>query len=366
MNKLLRIALAFSFISLKTIPVFASDGFDSCNQLLTLGLYNISQSSNATDAHSMAKSTFCSADYNKIEKGSSQAANIEASYGLFSGGAGGSATSSEITIKQSQVCTSGFNSSSYSNQAADLSRTIYQGSLDAWNRCQSMANKGINFDIMTDPSLQGVTVTLSQPQGFTSTFNGLTQMGTGKSTCKTTIPAQEGSRIGKSITVDEKTSFGFDSSGKLTIICKREMRTDKNGNSFADALTLVFNTSAGAYQVPLAGIGRLSDISVDEATTQIKAAVQENIKRQINELQIALKQQAIDLSKKIDSTKSWYGVVKISELQKIHSGCIGTDYTNQLSPCISAAQYWCQKQEKGNLGIIQQWHKEELSVGCLF
>jgi hypothetical protein len=64
---------------------FAIDGFNSCNALLTTGIYNRSQSSSTTDSESVSKSSFCSADYSKVEKGSSQAASIEASYGLFGG-----------------------------------------------------------------------------------------------------------------------------------------------------------------------------------------------------------------------------------------------------------------------------------------
>jgi hypothetical protein len=228
----------------------------------------------------LAKSTFCSADYSQISKTSAQAANIEAEYGLFSGGAGGSASESEIVTKQSQVCTSGFNSSAYSNQASDYARTVYQGSLDAWNRCQSLADRGLNFEMQSDPALQGVTVTLSAAStGTASTFLGLSQIGSGRSTCKTTLPGRAGSLSGQVITVDESTSFRFDSGSKLSIICERDMVSDGKNNLSADAQTLVFNTSTGAYQVPLAAIGRLSPVSVDQATAQIKAALSTDINR---------------------------------------------------------------------------------------
>ncbi|MEI6746339.1 MAG: hypothetical protein WCL34_10280 [Methylococcaceae bacterium] len=89
--------LAFAIASL-IFPTasFAADvnGFNSCNALLTAGIYNTSQSSNATDSESLRKSSFCSADYSLVSNKSSQqyssgqSAQIEASYGLFSGGAG--------------------------------------------------------------------------------------------------------------------------------------------------------------------------------------------------------------------------------------------------------------------------------------
>jgi hypothetical protein len=51
------------------------------------------------------------------------------------------------------------------------------------------------------------------------------------------------------------------------------MRDDGQGNLFADAETLVFNTSTGAYQVPLSGIGSLARSTVDQASAEIRAAV---------------------------------------------------------------------------------------------
>jgi hypothetical protein len=113
------------------ITSFAADvnGFNSCNALLTAGIYNTSQSSNETDSESLKKSSFCSADYSNKETSSSQKASIEASYGLFDGGASGSANSSAITTMQKNVCTSGFDSSQYSSQASQFARNVYQGAL---------------------------------------------------------------------------------------------------------------------------------------------------------------------------------------------------------------------------------------------
>jgi hypothetical protein len=47
------------------------------------------------------------------------------------------------------------------------------------------------------------------------------------------------------------------------------MKQDASGNLFADAQTLFFNTSTGAYQVPLAGIGSLARSTVDQVKSEI-------------------------------------------------------------------------------------------------
>jgi hypothetical protein len=270
-----------TFLAFSSMLVFAfsSSSFaDSCDSLLNAGIYNVTQSSSAEDSQSLLKSTFCSADYSNTSISSSQQAAIKASYGGFGGGASGSTSSTEIITKQSQVCTSGFNSSSYSNQASAYSKVVYQGSLDAWNQCQALANKGVIFESQTDLGLQGVTVTLSTPAGTSSKFLGMSQMGTGRFLCRTTLPARGTSLTGKVIVIDASTAFTFDSASKLIINCQRQMRLSPAGDLNADAQTLVFNTSAGAYQVPMAAIGSYSRTSVDKAMAQIRTAVYENIK----------------------------------------------------------------------------------------
>ena len=261
-----KLAIFFSFLPLASPAV--SFAADSCNALLTVGIYNVSQSSSANEGESLAKSTFCSADYSLNSTTSSVQASIKAAFSFFSGGASASVTDSQIIETQKNVCTSGFNSSAYSNEASSYSRTIYQGALDAWNQCNTLASKGINFEIQADNTMQGVTVSLSTAStGTTSKFLGLSQTGLGTSVCKTTTST------GKVITLAENTLFTLSSAKKLTVICKRTMKKDGKGNLFADAQALIFNTSTGAYQVPLSGIGSLARSTVDQATAEIRATV---------------------------------------------------------------------------------------------
>jgi hypothetical protein len=327
------------------LPTLVWSAGESCNALLNLGLYNVTQSSSAADGESMSKSTFCSADYSKIDESSSQAVAIKASYGLFSGGASGSASSRQIQETQSSVCTSGFSSSAYSNQASDYARVVYQGSLDAWNKCQQLANKGLAFEVQPSSTLQGVSVTITAPTGLAARFSGVQQYGVGQSNCQTTIN-------GKIINFSKSNPllavpFKFTAASRLTLNCTRQMDTIGN-DLIADAQDLVFVTSADNLTVPLAEIGSLSRASVD----QIKADVTASIN-----------QAKIDNQNAITAQKAWVGNVPISTMQNYHPGCILD--LSRLPQCNSAAQTYCQANNYGTIGIIQQWGSDYLVVGCI-
>ncbi len=288
--KIIRLAIFFSLLA------FGNSRFsfaaDSCNALLTIGIYNVSQSSNANEGNSLAKSTFCSADYSLNSTTSSVQASIKGAYGLFSAGGSASVTDSQIIQAQKNVCTSGFNSSAYSNNASSYSRNIYQGALDAWNQCNTLASKGINFEIQADNTMQAVTVSLSTAStGTNSKFQGLTQTGLGSSICTTTTAT------GDVIELKQNTLFTLSSADKLTVICKRKMQKDSSGNLFADAQALIFNTSTGAYQVPLSGIGALAHLTVDQTKSEIQAALSAIIAQKVNS-------NFADVKKQINNVKS--------------------------------------------------------------
>lgn len=255
-NKKLFLGIWFYVLQFLPNIVWADD---SCHPLLKLGLYNVTQTSNATDAQAMSKSTFCSFDYNRSDLNSQQSASIEASYGLFSGNGSGSASRAEIITTQRSVCTSGFNSSSYSNTATSLSRTVYQGTLDSFNRCQDLANRGLVFDIQPSSTLQGLTTVITPPTGSTTQFFGVTQYGSGHSNCTTYVG-------GRQVNVDSNTPFVMTAANKVTVTCTRQMRVLGN-DLIADAQDLVFVTSAAAFTVPLASVGSLARSTTD----QIKA-----------------------------------------------------------------------------------------------
>jgi hypothetical protein len=256
-------AIAFAF------SVSPSVTYADCDTLLTVGIYNISQSSSASEGEAMAKSTFCEADYSLNSTTSSQQQAIKASFlSWFSGGASGSVTDQQVIETQKNVCTLGFSSSAYSNQASSYSKTVYQGVLDAWNQCNLLETRGLNFDVQADNTMEWVAVTISAAAtGTSAKFIGLSQVGLGSSVC-TTVNAK-----GKIITLTDSTPLPLNSANKLTAICKRNLADDGTGNLSADAQSLIFNTSTGAYQVPLSGIGSLSHSTVQQVIAQIASSI---------------------------------------------------------------------------------------------
>ncbi len=252
-----------------TLPSLAWSG-DSCNSLLKLGLYNVTQSSSSIDAQSLVTSTFCSFDYSKIEETSTSAAAIKAAYGLFSGGASGSVSKQEIITKQSSVCTSGFDSSKYNSNTTAYSKTVYQGSLDAWNKCQEIAAQNLNFNVQPSSTMQGVSVSISVPPGYDAWFYGVAQYGSGHSDCS--VFGSNGL-----INVTMTSPVKFNAASSLTVSCARQM--EKIGNDFfADAQDLVFITSRDNLTVPLAPMGSLSRLTVDQINGQTDGKIKAQVK----------------------------------------------------------------------------------------
>ena len=183
-SKIAKFAFVAVLATLTTfIPHVAWSGGESCNALLKLGLYNVTQSSSSIDAQSLITSTFCSYDYSQISETDTSALAIKAAYGLFSGGASGSVSKQDIITKQSSVCTSGFGSSKYIQNTSDYSKTVYQGSLDAWNKCQEIAAQNLSFNVQPSSTMQGVSVSISVPSGYDAWFYGVEQYGAGRSDC---------------------------------------------------------------------------------------------------------------------------------------------------------------------------------------
>lgn len=261
MKKIKRNIWGIAFLAMANV----AHADNSCDKLLTMGIYNISQSSNSSEGEMLAKSDFCSYDYSLSSTTSSQQAAIEASFlSWFKGRASGGVSKSDIIETQKSVCTSGYNRNIYSNAASSYSRLIYQGALDSFGQCLALQDQGMKLEIQADSTMEGVIVSLATNIGTKGKFLGLSQIGTGTSACNTVSPK------GQIIPVKENTFATLSSASKFTVVCKRNMVADPDGNLSADAQSLVFNTTAGAYQVPLSSIGLLSRSTVDQAKEEIK------------------------------------------------------------------------------------------------
>lgn len=267
--------------------VIAADGNNPCNELLTLGLYNTTQSSDATQSRSLVTSQFCSADFSKItdnnyqygKSTNAQTLNIEASYGPVSGSVGSSSSGSNTSVvsrdsiiqKQSELCTKGFNSQEYISNTSDYAKQVYQGSLDAWNQCNNLNASGLKFKTTPSSNLQGITIDLSaMSTGSSLALTGVMQDG-GKTSCTTTLaPRNPNARSGNVITVDASTYVPFNNSSTLSISCKREMVDDGLGGQYAEQTNLHFKTSAGTVVVPMAAIGKVPRVAYEKAVADVK------------------------------------------------------------------------------------------------
>jgi len=295
--------------------LMAADGNNPCNELLTLGLYNTTQSSDATQSRSLVTSQFCSADFSKItdnnyqygKSTNAQTLNIEASYGPASGSVGSSSSGSNTTVvsrdsiiqKQSELCTKGFNSQEYIKNTSDYAKVVYQGSLDAWNQCNNLNASGLKFKTTPSSNLQGLTIDLSaMSTGSSLALTGVMQDG-GKTVCTTTLPPRNSSsRSGNVITVDASTYVPFNNSATLSISCKREMIDDGLGGLSAEQTNLHFKTSAGTVVVPMAAIGKVPRVAYDKAVADIKNLAD----TQISTISSAVQSISKVISGNIDST----------------------------------------------------------------
>lgn len=354
----LRIATLLAIFGVPLIlqPRTALSG-DSCNALLTLGLYNVTQSSSAQDGNNLALSTFCSYDYSSSQTSTERRAAIKASFfGLFGGGVSGGTADSEIVTTQHQLCTSGYNSSAYSNQASAYARTVYQGTLDAWNKCQALSLRGLDFNVLTSSTLQGVTIMIKAATGVSARFSGLYQDGLGTSVCKRTLPPPSGSSVGTAVTVNDTTSFAFSAAQLVTISCQRNMQEDADGNYFADAQDLTIVTSADSIRIPLAAVGSLARSTVEQVTAEI--AEQTTAQTEAAKAQIVQQTTA-----QVAANKAWVGMVPLGELSRFHSGC-ALNFA-KLNECVSAAKAYCINRGLGAIGVVQNWGSTGLQIGCI-
>lgn len=338
-------------LGIAMLPNLAWSLGETCNAILNLGLYNVSQSSSAKDGQYMALATFCSYDYSRSDLSTSQSAAIDGSYGLFSAGASGSASRSEIIEKQRSVCTSGFGSAKYSNKATEYSRAVYQGTLDAWNKCQALSNKGLVFEVQPSSTLQGISVIMTAPTGLSAKFLGVFQNGAGQSSCVTTAN-------GKLIMVGPSTPFTMTAASKVTINCARVMQ-NIGDDMIADAQDLVFATSADTLTLPLAAIGNMSRATVD----QIKADLALSTKSMIS---TALKKPNDSISSLNNAVSSLNGVVAAGfawEVSLPYSSISPCDGPAALN-CMAGAHRHCIT-NGGKGGFIQEWSNDGIAIVCV-
>ena len=190
-------------------------------------------------------------------------------------------------------------------------RVVYQGSLDAWNKCQQLANKGLAFEVQPSSTLQGVSVTITAPTGLAARFSGVQQYGVGQSNCQTTIN-------GKIINFSKSNPllavpFKFTAASRLTLNCTRQMDTVGN-DLIADAQDLVFVTSADNLTVPLAEIGSLSRATVDQIKADISASTQSAINQAVSPISSNVNSLSANFNNQIPTLQSQVSTLRTGKI----------------------------------------------------
>ncbi len=254
------------FVLTLILPITCFSDVNSCAAFLTLGTYNLAELGNDTDTDLFKKASFCSSEYNPK---SAQATLIESAYELFGG-----SDLAGIGDAQKRLC-NGFGSDIYIRKTSQPTQNLFQDSIQEWNNCQTLAQKGVDFIMQPTRNLQSFSFTLSTSLGNQEKFLGLAQGGFGRSICKATFFSREGSGLKlKTIAADETTALPFDYNNKLQITCNRQMQKDSNGDFSAEAQTLELKTGKGAYQVEMNAIGALSKMSVDKVMANVQTSFQ--------------------------------------------------------------------------------------------
>ncbi|MGI9212091.1 MAG: hypothetical protein ACR2HF_06425, partial [Methylococcaceae bacterium] len=256
-----------------TLPNLAHAIGENCSALLNLGKYNVTQNGSAEDAQALVLSTFCSSDFSKPNT-DNQTALIRSAYRFFSDSDPASAPTSDIINAQASVCKGNFDKNSYLQNVPASSKSVYEESVSAWNRCLALANKGVIFDVQTSSDLLGLDVAMSvQSNSVFVKLNSVTQRGFGKSTCKLNNNGQL-----TLIDPNKQTPVILSTANKVMVNCERNKNGSSNGQDvYVNQQELVFQTSLDTLTIPLAGTANFSRMSANQLTAQINQQMDSKI-----------------------------------------------------------------------------------------
>lgn len=227
----------------------------NCDSILQNGFYDISQSASREQAESVHKASFCSYDYSSTDISSSTKATIQAEYKFFSASGSYETDDRKVIQTQKQVCTSGFDSSKYLKDTSNYTKTVHDRVVDAWDRCQSLGDKGVIFDLETDATLSGAVVTVITAAGMQARLLGVSTVGKGKSICVTNVGSGR-------VPINEDTVMTIDSNTVITITCNRDKRLEGD-DEVMDEQMLVVSTSVGNYTVPFSATTLAGTSTID-------------------------------------------------------------------------------------------------------
>lgn len=128
-----------------------------CESIIRSANYNQAQSVNVDQRYSLQKANFCLSEYDKASQ--AQRAQIEASYGLFSGGA--SASASNITERQKAICESHYGEYWFSQLNFTDQKTVSDAAMDTVKACIEALAGGLRVEPMLSVNEDSVIISLN-------------------------------------------------------------------------------------------------------------------------------------------------------------------------------------------------------------
>lgn len=234
-----RTILASGLMTFLAAPVLAED----CNELIRLGLHNVQNSVSEHDSLTAAYRHFCEQSYESSSTARQGSLGISFGPLSFGGGAGSSLTQESWE----RICEDeDLRDELYSFESLQ-SETIYQGSLDAWERCLAMNARSLKTDIRPTSDLTAVSFDLYWTGSSKATFLGIDQPDLGQADCTVTTAGNTGLNAAS---VQPNTRFKLKTSA-ANFSCIRDTMADDDGTLFSDALRLTVKTSDGSFDIDM-------------------------------------------------------------------------------------------------------------------
>lgn len=241
---------------------------EDCNELIRLGLYNISNSVNVYDAQVAAYNHLCSESYSSSGSDKQKSQGINFGFLNISLGWNGSKGTALNQTSWSRVCEdSDLRNQLYTYSSAS-SQQIADNALIAWQSCLAMKARGLRTDIRPTSNLTGVSFDLFWLGSSPAWFRGLDQPDIGQASCTVSIPGNTTAAGTKTAT--STTAFKL-SAAAATFVCRRQMATLADNTQYSDALRLTVKTSDGSFDIdlPALGLRQVATVEMDDLYSRL-------------------------------------------------------------------------------------------------
>ena len=185
----------------------------ACDSLIQHGLSNIAYSTDQSTYLNRLAYNFCKADYSSASN--SEKHSLDVTYESFRGAYGG-AEMSASEFHSSQCTDLVQQVDVYSDQAV-YAQTIYQGAVNAWNQCMTLALRQLetNLNVSPDQTVADISLRYGGP-GSNFTVNGVN------------APNFKCTNSGKTLDADENIAI---TSNSTSIHCERVFKTVSVGGA---------------------------------------------------------------------------------------------------------------------------------------